>query len=1126
MGKKEKNPKAPETNRLFLKKVFSRWFQDIQLSFQELKKESAFLNEVLFYLPLLVAILFFYHLNRIGYFYHNFGNYGAEEYFLQTIVPLVDQIRQGHYSGLSLGFDGPGYPLTLALKCMVGQGDVFRNALFLNVLFGTGSLLFSYYLFRRLFNTRTALGVLLLMATNVSYFEFTYTACSGALFVFWVTVALYLFFSSSDENCRYPRVLLFLSGMVSALSAMTQATGLMLLPFAFTSFYYMGTHGEIKKQRLQYALAYGSGFALIFLSMVFWVRSQSAQFFRTPLLIAKGNALVVAALKNLYLNFFSDAGGLLGWFLGVFLFLGLAVLFLSESNGKQRAFYALGGLIFAMLSLMLYNRFYSLIMVLFYLPLLVSVFGMGHYKKILERRLSFVLLGIFILLSGVSIYQNVNAMVAMSNNEPRHLIEMANGLLRQPAKNRGPILSSRPLLAQRAQCPFVSLPDTIQSLRALIQYAQKQGVRYFLADFPEYRAHRFLWFMANPEIPAPLGMKEVMRKGTSVLYEMDYTRLENPAVPAYSGLAMVSSLADSRVRPASELPAFLKSQMHIRNVNELSMPPYQILTQYKLKGYSIQGVVFKGPLNELVTANLYVPAQAEPQKVRFNEAPEIPACVILAGSDTAGKKAIQVLNYAEALVQSGFAVIAIDWPGCGERKAPGQSHSAFFQYEYADGYAPAELFIYETILAKNLLATIPNCANGKTTLIAFDDDGYTALYSAILDTAFHEVLCVGGLVPLPAAVNYEVRPYRSLFYGIGASYPLDSLIRLVQDRHLIYASLSPEQNRLAGPIERFKGQVIRSNQESDFIKEGYGRSILSLSCFQNQTQLRPADFRFRSFSEQEQSLTFTIGPENFAANNPTLATLMNELILEKNKDELFLKDDTANRFDAAKGAVLLEHIKSDSLVKYQQIHLAMNTGLPTLMTEISRIHQGDEKKYFILPYLDDHLLNNDSTVETAALGAGYTVLRLPLYPRVRNHGDRMRILFDHALMGINERHLMETHLLRAVAYAKGRPIVCHVRDPLTATVLIRFAETFPHTFSKLIVGPLSEPNFASMRTHSYSGYDGELLPTSEIASVENFFFCIMSRNYESIDIEEALRKLKLPTAFLERDSVNTGTFLK
>ncbi|MFH0920564.1 MAG: glycosyltransferase family 39 protein [Fibrobacterota bacterium] len=995
--------------------------------FRELHEESDIAREILLFLPFAVALAFFYYTNRIAYFYHHLGNYGFEEQFLGQVVPLVNDLLSGRFSRLSLGLEGPLYPLLLALKARGGH-DILKSALFLNALFGTGALLWAYYLLRTVFGTRTAALSLLFIATNAVYFEFTYTACPGVVFLLFCVGALHLFFKGARDGRA---ALLFLSGALMALAVLTNIAALLLLLFAGLAVLTLGLVGEGARARARTLAWVCAGFAVFFLPALLFLKGHSVHLFTAlPFVKAAGGNALLTHLKTGYFRIFMNIGELIGWALGVFVVLGILFAVLTPQDRPRRAFHLLGLLFFLGLSLLEFDKLNSFILVIFLVPLAADVVGSGLYRRTLERRFALALLLAFTGLSFFSVFSNMDRIGGIAKGEPKQLLALAEYLSDHPGA-KGLVLAQRPLLARRLDMPFLQLDSTTNGLLPLLRQAKEKGARLLLADFPEYNAFPFLRFLADPAMTRPFGLREVAREYPSALYEFDFTALT--ALEGVAGPDTAALRALSLPRPAALPPfgEFLKHRLvYSSRRDALDRPPFQVVTQYRLQGILLSGVLFRGAFKEVVTANLYQPG-ATASGVKTSR-----GVVILPGNDRDGKASLLAKNYAENLAASGMAVLCIDAPGTGERTGPVFSHDAYLVNAGAVGFAPADAFVSEALAARRVLCELTGASSDSVGLIGIGEDAFTALYAAALEPGFTSVAIIGGLSPMAELAASPRAPVQALITGV-AAYGTEALLLAVGANRVRYYPLEPGRKEWAFFLGNNLGfTVVPSESPDQFVKEGFEKSLQKMGEDLGNDAIRLAAARFTGLPEQQKQATFTVGAQDL---NEISAPFM-EIPLQVNLEPAFTPVDTPS---------------SDA-------------PFP-LPWQLWAAPAGPVKRVLVWLQSADAAL--DSGLAQKAVDRGYAVCRLPLFDRCRNYAEARQRYYNLLLAGIRS-DLQWKAALRAIADRYRVIPDLFAADSLASLVAVRLAADSLLSAGSLILSELRTAKVSAFTGGLLDGYDG------------------------------------------------------
>lgn len=1103
---KQSGSKRPERREwlIFKKSILHTW-DSVTDSYHELRKQSDLFNEIVMYIPFVCAMLFFYYTNRIAYFYHNFGNYGMEENFISSVIPVVKDLLQGHFSRLSLGLDGPLYPALLAIKtALFSQKDILKSALFLNVLFGTASLLASYYLIQVVFNRKTAVVSLILIATNAAYFEFTYTAGSASPFFFFTVFSLFIFFRNVKSMSRQSGLLFFLAGLMAGLAALTNLMGLVLLLFvviALFAFEIAGRDASIKVKTLVWFVC---GFLVVFLPALLFIHSKGAVLFTPlPLLEKTQGSLLLVHLKNLYFRLFADIGELIGWTIGAFVMLGILVMVLSDNTRLQSAFMSLGLIFFVGLAFLQHNRFYAFILLLFFIPLAANIFGSGIYKRILDKRVALGLLAVFIVLLGVNVWMNLDTIGAMAEGEPKQLMDLAR-YFRDHPKEKGPAIALRPLLPKRLGMEHIPLDTKIDNMQSLLAFAREKKAQYLLVDFPEYNACPYLRFLSLPQMKMPLGLKEVARKDYSALYSLDLEKLQE-APSVYSASAARARLGTWLQNPLAEISpdsvaAYIKSTFSTQNLNLLQQPAYQILTRYNVNGYELYGLLLRGIFNELIPANLYGPANAGQSPL--GKQGGRPAVVLLPGEDKEGKGSILARNFAENLVRSGFYVLVMDAPGTGERVGPFSSLSAFMQYRSASGFSPAELFVTEALLGRYFMNTLNQVDRGAVHVVAIGDDCYTGVYASLLDTTIKSLTLVGGPFPFMDMVMQNYRPVKAQIKGLAGKYDFRTVMKAVKSKTGKVQCLST--NVLLNPLVEgfsrdygFLSYPVSTDQ--DFVKTAFAKGIEGLCSFAQADGVSPAPAQFRGYSEQEKGLIMTIGDQAVTQNSPPLL-------------EIFTPPEARNEIkrtasSLAPQAVVLRGILSAGRfngLEVKRIISADKNGLPVEWREIKPPSAVPGRLMTLL--VSEDSCRGDSSLITAALNKGYTISAFSLLPEVSGYADGIRSYYDALLFNLSSRDRLSAGLSILRNYYHAEPVL-FCSDSLCNAAGLALSACDSGAVKTLVlnnfVGGTPEGFFGDV----YDGFDGTLNASAEYVNYTNLKVSMLIRDFGNVPFETRLEEI-------------------
>ncbi|HEU4389979.1 MAG TPA: glycosyltransferase family 39 protein [Blastocatellia bacterium] len=154
--------------------------------------------------------------------YHRILDYGMESDFLFEYVPVAREM-----ANLKLpipAFRGPFYPALLAGVAGIVR-DYFRAGLLIGLGSAGAAIVLSFYLIRRVFGGRIALGATLLLIANPYFFLYTYQVGTDLPFVALATASIYLLLGRDDLSWKRVAG----SAALGALAYLTRYNGLFLL---------------------------------------------------------------------------------------------------------------------------------------------------------------------------------------------------------------------------------------------------------------------------------------------------------------------------------------------------------------------------------------------------------------------------------------------------------------------------------------------------------------------------------------------------------------------------------------------------------------------------------------------------------------------------------------------------------------------------------------------------------------------------------------------------------------------------------------------------------------------------------------------------------------------------------
>jgi len=182
----------------YLAKGWKAFFLDQK---EDLKIFRPALEDAIRYFPYIVTLFFVLFILRMTGYKHQIGNFGEEEAFFNLVLPVVESLRDNWRAIFKIKILDPAYPLLVSVLTRVFSMDPFKVALYLNAVLSGVVLLGLYFIAKKVFNRITAAMVLLLLATNKGFVEFSYLAGGGVFFLSLATLAIIFFKSWGFNPC-------------------------------------------------------------------------------------------------------------------------------------------------------------------------------------------------------------------------------------------------------------------------------------------------------------------------------------------------------------------------------------------------------------------------------------------------------------------------------------------------------------------------------------------------------------------------------------------------------------------------------------------------------------------------------------------------------------------------------------------------------------------------------------------------------------------------------------------------------------------------------------------------------------------------------------------------------------
>lgn len=326
--------------------------------------------------------------------YHVIGDYNVETDFFWGYVPEAKKILQG--SILIEDFRGPGYPLLLALVGLLTR-DYFHAGIVLSTLAAAATLFFIFEIIKRLFRVDLALLTTLLVATNLTFIQYSYTAGTDMLFTAFVTTAMFLLLAKEEQSWLF----LSLAALFSAFAYLTRYNGVFIVPAAAALFFIANPFRQSPRERGKVMATFLGMFFLFIAPWGLYTLSEKGSFFYNKNylniayeMFAKGRIgwdqfwsveahkytslgqvvlndparFLQTIFGNVFDHLARDGTQLLGWPIGLLSGIGLILFFRESRTRRQLAFLLYGTCYFLVLLVVFYGERFSM----FLLPLYAS----------------------------------------------------------------------------------------------------------------------------------------------------------------------------------------------------------------------------------------------------------------------------------------------------------------------------------------------------------------------------------------------------------------------------------------------------------------------------------------------------------------------------------------------------------------------------------------------------------------------------------------------------------------------------------------------------------------------------------------------------------------------------------
>jgi hypothetical protein len=455
----------------------------------------------------------------VAFAFHPIGDYFTESDFYGGYAAGAREVQRGHIDWSRYGVYGPVYEMALAAVAALTR-DLFVAARLISVASAVAILAAVAWLARRRWGSVSAFWLVLLVATNATFFRYGYSATTdmlgGAL---WTVAAVALLAS------RQSRVLMA-AGAAAALATLTRYNLLTIVPAGLVLV--LVTRDPLR-ERFRAAVVFGGAFLAVVAPFV--IASQvtghplgetllkDAGFYlneapdralesRYRLLDQMVQPDTTATLAPVHAvsrfligvprHLAADARTLLGWPVAALIVLSIASLGATRRARALLALAPLWAFTFLALAPIYYSDRYSLVLVPVYLAPAALGLATG-LEAGRGRGAAAWLVGLLVVTLSVS--GSIALQRAVAASIPREALA-AGEALRRVARPGERVLARKAQVAYAAGLESVPFPD-VDSLESLASFARRSGARYLYYSWYELRLRPRFGYLLDTSASVP-----------------------------------------------------------------------------------------------------------------------------------------------------------------------------------------------------------------------------------------------------------------------------------------------------------------------------------------------------------------------------------------------------------------------------------------------------------------------------------------------------------------------------------------------------------------------------------------------------------------------------------------------
>jgi hypothetical protein len=486
----------------------------------------------------------------VAHMYHRVGDYGVETDFYWSYAPdarTIQGIVKGNGGTFPIdGFRGPMYSIALALFAFIVQ-DFFAAGVTLGILCAGATLFFTHRLVLEFFGKVEALAVLLVLATNSHFIQYSYSAGTDMFFNLTATLAIYGFLKAlNGEGFKW----LVLASVLSGIALLTRQNALFLIAgYLIACFLLNPSKQPLKAQVISSLTLLGVVFA-IYAPYGFYTLKEKGKFFYSlnhiniardifgretnwetfwfkqakefnslgDVILADPTKFFVNVLSNIPAHFLNDMTDLLPWFFGVFVSGGIIVALVQRNLTRVQVAYCLFAVLhFGVLLLTAYGARYSLNSIPVFTVFMMLFFKWNAVPKAVHYALPIAL--------AIVLFQSIQFHRKNIDSGPQEMLALRKKFFELTGRDsKTPsndiIMARKPHIAYYLNLEMGGFP-MVETYDELIAEARKLGASYLFYSYFEANVRpqfRFLFDVKNP----PPELEPIMTLATppAVLYRI------------------------------------------------------------------------------------------------------------------------------------------------------------------------------------------------------------------------------------------------------------------------------------------------------------------------------------------------------------------------------------------------------------------------------------------------------------------------------------------------------------------------------------------------------------------------------------------------------------------------------